>query len=125
VRKVKLFGLTGATFVDRTVSQDQEIDRADPLTFTRGIDRVYTGTTANCIIEDPVLKRKIRIEKENSKSAIVWNPWDEKIKTFIDLAPDDWLKYLCVETGNVKADAIELPAGRLHTMTLRISTTEL
>jgi D-hexose-6-phosphate mutarotase len=125
VRNVRLFGLTGATYVDRVVSPEQQIDRADPLTFARGLDRVYTGTTANCVIEDPQLKRKISIEKENSKSAIVWNPWDEKIKTMPDLAPDDWIKYICVETGNVKGDAITLPPGQSHTMTLRISSAGL
>lgn len=120
VRQAKLFGLTGATFVDRAVSDDSQIDQANPLTFARLLDRVYTNTSSNCVIEDPVLRRKIFIEKTNSQTTVVWNPWQELIKTMPDMAPDEWTKFICVETANAKANAISLASGESHTMTLRI-----
>ena len=125
VRRVSLHGLTGATYIDKTVSPEAQVDRAHPLTFDGPIDRVYSGTAATCVIEDPLMQRRIVIEKQNANSTIVWNPWADRIGGFVDLAAEEWTKFLCVESGNVRRDAVRLAAGQSHTMTLRISTAKL
>jgi D-hexose-6-phosphate mutarotase len=38
-----------------------------------------------------------------------------------DLGADNWRGFICVETGNVADDKVNLPAGAAHEMRTRIS----
>ena len=38
-----------------------------------------------------------------------------------DFGDDEWTRMLCVETANVKADAVTLEPGATHTMSAHIS----
>src|SRR5262249_15346710 len=95
VRQCTVDGLGGVTFIDKV--QDGERRRQDDpiVKMTGQTDRVYAGTKTTCVIADPANRRKIRVAKQNSNSTVVWNPWDEKIKTMADLAEADWPHFLC------------------------------
>jgi len=60
------------------------------------------------------------IAKENSRLAVVRNPWSDGIGKMPDLDPAEWPRFLCVETANVRDHAVTLPAGARHAMTARI-----
>ena len=45
------------------------------LRITKETNRVYPDTTGTVEIRDENLKRTIRVEKFNSNSTVVWNPW--------------------------------------------------
>lgn len=55
----------------------------------------------------------------------MWNPWIEKASTMRDFGNDEWTGMLCVEGGNVLADAITLQPGEHHTMGYRLKVDQL
>ena len=87
-----------------------------PIVFTGETDRVYTGTSATCVLRDPVLGRRIAIVKSGSNSTVVWNPWTDKAAAMEDFGADEWPGMLCIETANVREDAVALAPGEYHTM---------
>ena len=121
VRRSTVEGLGGVEFIDKVQGGERFKQPEAILKMTGQTDRVYVNTKSTCVVDDPAGERKIRIAKDNSNSTVVWNPWDEKIKTMADLDPADWTRYMCVETCNVRDGALELPAGETHRMSATIS----
>jgi D-hexose-6-phosphate mutarotase len=74
-----------------------------------------TGVTLN----DPVIGRKIRIEKNGSSSTVVWNPFEAKSKTMSDIGPGEWRKFVCVEAVNAMENTVTVAPGATH----KIATT--
>jgi len=64
------------------------------------------------------------VNKKNSGNTVVWNPWIAKAKTFADFGDDEWTQMLCVETCNVRDQAIVLDAGQSHTMTVSVAVSD-
>jgi glucose-6-phosphate 1-epimerase len=116
VRQVRISGLSGAAYLDKNRDMEKLVDSDDPLVLTEASDRVYLGTRARCVIDDPVGARRITVDKEGSDTTVVWNPWSNPPKPSADLALDEWERFVCVETCNVKDYAVTLAAGATHTM---------
>jgi glucose-6-phosphate 1-epimerase len=121
VRSITIDGLGGAEYLDKEQGNGRFRQQEGQLKITGVTDRVYVNTPATCTIDDAGNRRRIIIAKEHSASTVVWNPWTEKIKTMADLDPADWTKYLCIETCNVKENALTLAPGQSHTMRATIS----
>jgi len=73
--------------------------------------------SADCIVHDEMLKRRIRIRKTNSNTTVVWNPWESPT------APNDseWHEFVAVEEGNIAKNSVTLAPGASHTMSVAIS----
>lgn len=112
VRNVKVHGLDGTRFLDK-VEGGEKIQEG-PVTLSSEVDRIYLDTASACVIEDPDMKRSIRIAKEGSRSTVVWNPWVEKAAKMGDLGEDGYLEMLCVETCNAANDVVTVLPGREH-----------
>ena len=74
------------------------------------------------MVDDPVLGRRLVVEKEGSATTVVWNPWSEKASAMADLGADAWPSMLCVETANTGEDAVSLAPGQRHRMTALVSS---
>ena len=111
----KVDGLSGVTYADK-VRDFRVVQREGLVTFTGETDRLYVNTTSACIIDDPGLRRRIIVDKANSASTVVWNPWSEKSKAIADFGADAWTGMVCVETCNAADNAIKPPAGKTHEM---------
>lgn len=117
VRQTRVSGLSGSAYLDKTRDMQKFIDSDDAITFSGGpTDRVYLATKAPCTIDDPARGRRISIDKEGSDTTVVWNPWNSPPKPFPDLAPEEWERFVCVETSNVKDYAVTLAGEATHTM---------
>jgi glucose-6-phosphate 1-epimerase len=79
-------------------------------------DRVYENTRDAIELEDPVLRRRIRVTKENSRTTVVWNPWVQKAQALSDFADDEWMQMICLEASNVSDWAVDLAPGQQHKM---------
>jgi glucose-6-phosphate 1-epimerase len=90
------------------------------ITFTGETDRIYQDTPDLISVVDPQWKRRIQIQTTGSHSAIVWNPWVDKTKTFDDMQPDGWRSMVCVETANVMTDVVTLKPGDMHALSVSI-----
>jgi glucose-6-phosphate 1-epimerase len=58
-------------------------------------------------------------------STVVWNPWIEKSKRMPDFGDDEWPHMVCVESGNVKGNAITLKPGAQRVLKVEISNEPL
>jgi len=122
---VSIFGLQNAPFDDFAFGAGGARRPADSdlLRITQETNRVYPGNAANVEIRDENLKRTIRVEKFNSKSTVVWNPWTTQ------KMPEDWganehRNMVCVESGNVKQDKISLAPGKSSALKAVLSSRE-
>jgi D-hexose-6-phosphate mutarotase len=120
VRGVAIDGLWGTTYLDKVHGGERRKQEDKPLKLTGPTDRVYIGTKATCVIDDPTNGRKLSIAKGNSDATVVWNPWQDRIGGIPDLDAEEWPQFLCVETCNAKDNAMELAPGARHTMTATI-----
>jgi D-hexose-6-phosphate mutarotase len=122
---VSLAGLQGAPFDDFAFDAGGARRNGDaaPLRITQETNRVYPDNTATVEIIDEKLKRTIRVEKSNSKSTVVWNPWTtQKMPEDFDQA--EHRQMVCVESGNVKQNKISLPPGKSSALKVVLSSWE-
>jgi D-hexose-6-phosphate mutarotase len=111
VRRIAIGGLDGCDYLDKVEGFKRKRQQG-PVTIESETDRVYLDTTATCVIEDPVLDRRIGIAKSGSRTTVVWNPWAEKAKQIADFGDEEYLSMVCVETANADTDiATVAPSG--------------
>lgn len=113
-------GLEGSTFVDK-VDGGARKQQSGAVSFSGEVDRVYVDTSAECVIDDPVLKRRIHVAKSGSNSTVVWTPWVEKAEKMGDFGPGKtnqggWREMVCVESANALENSVTIPAGERHAM---------
>lgn len=119
VTNVEIHGLSGRDYLDKTREMNQ-FTQDGPIRIDREVDRVYQHTADTCTLHDPGHGRTIEIEKRDLLSTIVWNPWRDKGAAQPDLADDDWLRFVCIESGNVHDNAVTLAPGEAHEGAARI-----
>jgi glucose-6-phosphate 1-epimerase len=122
VRETTITGLEGALYLDKRDEMREKHAPDSPLRLTAATDRVFPGNTAAMQIQDEVLKRTIRLTKENSATTVVWNPWAELATSLKDLDSSAWQRFVCVEAANAGADGLQLEPQQAHTVQLTIST---
>jgi len=113
IRRTRVQGLDGVNYLDK-VRNFEQFTQTGPVVFNEETDRIYINTTSDCLIEDPVFERTIRVAKADSSSTVVWNPWAEKEKGFADMAAGEYADMLCVETVNAGPDEITVVPGGKH-----------
>jgi len=105
--QVNILGLEGSEYLDKC-DEDSQKYQTELLTINTEVDRIYNGFENTLIIEDAALKRRIEIRSSSHKSTVVWNPWLIRSKELEDLAAEDYQSFLCLETGNIGSNHIEL-----------------
>jgi len=121
VRQIRVEGLSNVEYIDKVDGFQRKTQPAEPIRITGETDRVYLNTLSACVIRDPVLERSITVEKENSGTTVVWNPWIAKAKAMADFGDEEWPQMICVETANVGEGAVRLDASQTHRMKTRIT----
>ncbi|MGD1071387.1 MAG: D-hexose-6-phosphate mutarotase [Bryobacteraceae bacterium] len=120
IHQTSVTGLEGTILIDKTDHFIRKVQPAEPVRATKETDQVHLNTTATCVVDDPVWKRRIIVEKTGSNSTVVWNPWIAKTAGMADMGPDEWQGMICVETANAADNAVTLAAGGSHTLTTLI-----
>ena len=119
VRETKVSGLDGVRYLDKVPGGADGVQSGD-IAFTAETDRIYVGAPEECAVDDASTGRKIRIAKDGASAAVVWNPWVEKAARMADLAPEDYLRFVCVETANAGEGPIEVAPGATHKVSATI-----
>ena len=117
IRQTEVAGLEGAAFTDR-LTGDRPAE-SDPVRFTAETDRIYPATTATTRVTDAATDRVITVAKQGSASTVVWNPWIDKAAAMADFGDDEYTGMVCVETCNIRDDAITLAPGASHELSVR------
>ena len=102
-------------YIDKTDSHRTKTQLSD-IVIASETDRVYLDTRDEIELEDPVLERRLRVAKENSRTTVAWNPWAQKAHSLSDFGDDEWARMICVEPSNVSDFAVDLAPGQQHTM---------
>jgi glucose-6-phosphate 1-epimerase len=110
INQMQILGLEGIKYTDNLDSHTQKLQMG-AVTVTGEVERIYTNVRNELIIDDSVLNRQIRIASSSNKTAVVWNPWTTKSEKLPDLENDGYQRFICVETGNVVTDVVEIPPG--------------
>ena len=123
---VSLTGLRDAPFNDFAAgdSGTRNVEHDAVLRVAKETNRVYPDNAATVEIHDENLQRKIRVEKFNSHSTVVWNPWTTQ-KLPDDFDPAEHQHMVCVESGNVKQNKISLAPGKASALKVILSSAPL
>ncbi len=120
VREVRITGLEGASYLDKTDGMKVKTLGGEPLRIEAETDRVFPDHRGACTIDDRAGGRRIVVEKSGSDTTVVWNPWIAKAAAMEDFGDDEWPRMLCIETANTGADSVTLAPGATHTMTATV-----
>jgi len=117
---IAVHGLAGERYFDAVAaaapgSGGRDAVEDGAVRFAGEVDRVYDAS-GECRIDDPLLERRLYIAKSGSASTVVWNPWEAKAERLGDIVPGGWRQMVCVESGNARANTIELAPGASHCM---------
>jgi glucose-6-phosphate 1-epimerase len=115
IEQVRSQGLDAVQYLDKTDSKRKKTQHG-PIVFESETDRIYLNHTSSVELEDHALQRRININKHNSLSTVVWNPWIDKAKAMSDFGDDEWRQMVCVEVSNVADFAVEMVPGQQHKM---------
>jgi D-hexose-6-phosphate mutarotase len=113
ISQVSITGLQGAPFDDFAAGAGgtRKVESGSVLRITKETNRVYPNAAGTVEIRDENLARTIRVEKFNSQSTVVWNPWTTQTMPD-DFDPAEHQHMVCVESGNLKQNKISLPPGK-------------
>jgi glucose-6-phosphate 1-epimerase len=124
VGTVRLQGLNGTCFLDNTDSNNEKMQLGD-LTVASQTDNAFISTRNAVDLLDPIMRRRIRLQKTNSSTTVVWNPWQEGASKLRDLGEGEWKQFLCVEASNIMGAGVTLAPGQEHTMSAVLSVAKL
>ena len=109
VHDLTLHGLEGTQYLDK-YDDNRRKPQPGPVTFPAGIDNVYLDTIADLAIEDPGLRRTIRLRKSGSRTSVVWNP-DRDDAAMPDVGVGQHPYFVCVEAANAATDTVTVEPG--------------
>jgi glucose-6-phosphate 1-epimerase len=124
IRRCTIHGLGNCPYFDK-VDGGKKKQQAGPVIIQGEVDRIYFDSTADVLINDPGLNRRIRVSKRGSRSTVVWNPGVEKADKMGDFGPAGYLNMVCVESTNAADDVVQIPAGGEHRLWVRYSVEPL
>lgn len=125
VTQASVHGLERVPCTETAAAPEVGWDPAAPLRFRAETDRVFHGAPDRIELRAPSLQRTVVLDSRAARSAIVWNPWPAKTARLSQMTADDWTRFCCIETANVRQHAIELAPGATHTMALRLACRSL
>jgi len=120
IHSVRLQGLDGTSFLDNTDANKEKMQLGN-VTIASQTDNAFINTKNAIDLLDTKMRRRIRLQKANSSTTVVWNPWQEGASRLRDLGEGEWTQFLCVEASNIIGGAVTLGPGQEHTMSAVLS----
>lgn len=124
VHEVTVTGLEGTTYLDKTDNFQAKVQHG-AVTITGPTDRVYLNTATASLLHDVAGKRRITVDKTNSDTTVVWNPWESGAQKLPDMDPTEWYEFIAVETVNAGVNSVTLAAGETHTMKAHVTIEDI
>jgi glucose-6-phosphate 1-epimerase len=118
IRETRIWGLEDAEFLDQLTGVDQ-IRQQGPVTFSSEVDRIYHGHSGSVQLDDGG-PHYWSVQREGSRSLVVWNPWIDKSQRLGQYPADGYKEMVCIEAANAGADRRVLGAGERHVLRTEI-----
>lgn len=119
IANASVSGLDGRSFFNQ-LTQKREIQSGD-VVFSSETDRIYDDCNDLIHLHDKGWNRTIVLERFNSNSCVVWNPWTEKAKRMEDFGDEEYKSMLCLETAHAARDARTLKASETLSFGMRVA----
>lgn len=119
INGVEVLGLNGCDYYDQLQGM-RLLHQEGGIRFAGECDRIYVDAGGEYLIRDAVAASELLIQTENCRSAVVWNPWQEKSSRLSDMADSAFQNMLCVECGNLGENSIVVPAGGAHASAMQL-----
>ncbi|MGE6454480.1 D-hexose-6-phosphate mutarotase [Shewanella baltica] len=116
IHQLKASGFSGSKYIE--FAEGPYPQTTDEVRFDRETDRVYTDLGSVQLLHTP--QGIIEVSRENSQSAVLWNPWIEKSQRLGRFNPEDYLTMVCLEAANVLEDKVVLAPGETHSLVTHI-----
>ncbi|NLQ22387.1 D-hexose-6-phosphate mutarotase [Shewanella sp. S-1] len=116
IHQLKASGFSGSKYIE--FAEGPYPQNTDEVLFDRETDRVYTDLGPVQLLHTP--QGTIEVSRENSQSAVLWNPWIEKSQRLGRFNPEDYLTMVCLEAANVLEDKVVLAPGETHSLVTHI-----
>lgn len=116
IHQLKASGFSGSKYIE--FAEGPYPQTTDEVRFDRETDRVYTDLGPVQLLHTP--QGIIEVSRENSQSAVLWNPWIEKSQRLGRFNPEDYLTMVCLEAANVLEDKVVLAPGETHSLVTHI-----
>ncbi|CAN0843481.1 Putative glucose-6-phosphate 1-epimerase [Linum grandiflorum] len=110
ISEVRIEGLETLDYLDNLRNRDRVTEQGDAITFESEVDKVYLSTPTKIAILDHERKRTYVLRKDGLADAIVWNPWDKRAKTIVDLGDAEY-KHMLLVGGACVENPITLKPG--------------
>ncbi len=117
IRDVVIGGLADSRYRDYTDGAIWK-DSADSLRIQGHTDRIYDRAGEVSITD---ADRVLTLRAQGAANTVVWNPGPEGAHNLQGWAGDEWSGMVCVEVGNVQNNAVTVPAGGSHTMSMQVT----
>ena len=122
VSQVTLDGLDGLDYLDKVRGMTRHSHQG-PLHIADEVDRVFLDTEGPILVDDPAGERRLVIRRQQSRTAVVWNPGPEKGASMKDLS--DHQTMLCVESAQAFDDVRTVAPGETTTLGTTIAVEAL
>ncbi|SMR83624.1 glucose-6-phosphate 1-epimerase [Stenotrophomonas lactitubi] len=127
--KVDVDGVDGLDYLDKFENYAQPRRQQGPWSLRDPrdpgrSDRIYTQAGGHYVLRDPVLKRRIDIRTEGSRSLVAWNPGADAAAKMADVG-DGWRDYVCLEAANAGPDVVTVAPGGRHVLLQILSSAPL
>lgn len=123
VHTASVHGLEGVQVTEFAKEPEPDWDSRTPIRFRAETDRVFQGVPDRIELRTPARAGSTLLTTRNARSAIVWNPWPAKTARLSQMAADDWQRFVCIESANVKQQRFQVAPGARHTMELSVTCT--
>ncbi|KAK7406071.1 hypothetical protein VNO78_07688 [Psophocarpus tetragonolobus] len=120
ISEVRIEGLETLDYLDNLIQKQRFTEQGDSLTFESEVDRVYLDSNNMVAVLDHGKKRTLVIKKEGLPDVVVWNPWERKSKSIVDLGDEEYKQMLCVDGAAIE-NPITLKPGEEWTGRLELS----
>lgn len=117
IHQLKASGFAGSKYIEFDEGPFKQ--NSDDVLFGKETDRVYTDLAEVQQLHTP--KGTIAVSRENSHSAVLWNPWIDKSQRLARFNSNDYLSMVCLEAANVLEDKLTLAPGETHVLTTKIA----
>ena len=116
---VEIKGLSGHQYKNSLDGKIYSLD--NDLKIKGEFDSIFLNHVEPVKIVDKSYNREIILEKQNSKTTVIWNP----AKDLAEMSPNQYKTFVCVEPSNVGDYCIKLAPHQKHTISTTISVQKL
>ncbi len=116
ITKISIDGFDGKSCLNKAVG-GSDFTQHGPIRISAEFDSVWHDVSGTAVLHDEAEDRTVVIEKTNSNTGVVWNPWIDKCKALVDFPDDAYLTFVCIEATNALEDTRICAPGETFELT--------